>query len=56
MKTKRYIVEIVSDGEGIHKVSLYRKSFFGKKFIQGATDTRAQNALTKAFKGLLPRN
>ena len=52
---KKFIVEQAVDAKGIITISVYKKSFFGKKLIQSATDTRAQYALTKAFKGLLSK-
>ena len=54
MKTK-FIVEQIVDNKGVITINVYNKSFFGKKLIQSATDTRAQYALTKAFKGLLSK-
>ena len=54
MKTK-FIVEQLVNEKGIITISVYTKTFFGKKLVQQASDTRAQYALTKAFKGLLSK-
>ena len=50
---KRFVLEVITNDAGIHTMNVYEKTFWGKKLIQTARDTRAQFALTKVFKGLL---
>ena len=49
----KYIVEIFTNDEGIHTINVYRKTWYGRVYLQTGRDTRSQYALTKAFKGLL---
>ena len=55
-KTMKFVIDIVTV-DGVHTVIVSKVSFFGlvKTEVQRATNTRAQYALTSAFKGLLPK-
>ncbi len=54
---KKFIVEVISNDEGVHTISVYKKHWFlGKTLLKTGVDTRSQYALTRAFKGLLPKN
>lgn len=51
----KFVVEQIVSAEGIVTINVYRKGFFTKTLVGTGTDTRAQYALTKAFKGLLSK-
>ena len=53
----KYVIDIVTV-DGNHTIIVSKVSFFGlvKTEVGRATNTRAQYALTSAFKGLLPKN